>query len=232
MGFLTFHLSVLVSQADTDSMEKMRAAIRARTSDLGMEKSKVSADYIQKRQQQAVAAGSARAASENNDMFGGLDLSQIRTEAAPSRSSSSVWADEDGEVPSMFYDPDEELAEEERAEVDPIGQKSIPEQFLHELQNVKWPDPGSALREVGLMIIIVAITAALIIGWDKLLREVYTDVLNFIPSKEDMANYANRFDGLDLPAGWTEKMSEEDIASFADTVGSVSRSSGSGMPDL
>ena len=49
-----------------DAMEKMRAAIRARTSDLGIEKSKVSADYIQKRQQQAVAAGSAQAASENS----------------------------------------------------------------------------------------------------------------------------------------------------------------------
>ena len=211
-------------------MEKMRAAIRARTSDLGIEKSKVSADYIQKRQQQAVAAGSAQAASENNDIFGGLDLSQIRTEATPSRSSSSPFADEDGEVPSMFYEPDDELSEQEKAEADPLGQKSISEQLMYEFQQVKWPAPGSALREVGLMFVIVAITGGLIIGWDKVLRELYTDSLHFIPSKEDMANYANRFQGLDLPAGWTDNMNDEDVASFADAATSFGQSSG--MPDL
>jgi len=215
----------------------VRAAIRARTSDLGIEKSKVSADYIKKKEQQAVAAGSARAAAEQNRdmMFGGLDLSQIRTEAPPpSRSSNSPFADEDGEVPAMFYDPEEELTEEEREEADPIGAKSIPEQFIYEFQQTKWPGPGSALREVGVMFIVVAITGALIIGWDGALREFYTDVLNFIPSKEDMANYADRFEGLELPAGWTDNMSESDVASFTEQVGSVGQSIGSsgGMPDL
>jgi len=212
----------------------MRAAIRARTSDLGLEKSKVSAEYVQRKQQEAMAAGSARAAAESSDIFGGIDLSQIRSEATPRASSNSVWADEEGEVPSMFYEPEDDLSEEEQAEADPIGQKSIPEQVVAELKDAKWPSPWSALREVAVMVIVVAVTTTLIIGWDKVLREFYTDTLHFIPSKEDMANYANRFEGLDLPTGWTDNMNEDDIASFTDTVGSVGRSAGSssGMPDL
>lgn len=211
-------------------MEKVRAAIRARTSNLGIEKSKVSADYVQKKQEQAIEAGGARAASENNDMFGGLDLSQIRTEAVPLRSSSSPWADADGEVPSMFFEPQNELTEQEQAEADPLGQKSFKEQYLYEFQQIKWPGPGSALREIGLMAVVVVVTAALVIGWDKLLRDLYTDVLHFIPSKEDMANYANRFAGLELPAGWTDNMNDEDVASFSEAVNSVSR--GGGISDL
>lgn len=181
-----------------------------------------------------MAAGSARAAAESSDIFGGIDLSQIRSEATPRASSNSVWADEEGEVPSMFYEPEDDLSEEERAEADPIGQKSIPDQVVNELQGAEWPSPWSALREVVIMVIVVAVTTTLIIGWDQVLRDLYTDVLHFIPSKEDMANYSTRFEGLDLPTGWTDNMNEEDIASFSDTVGSVSRSasSSSGMPDL
>jgi preprotein translocase subunit SecE len=206
----------------------MREAIRARTAAMGLEKSKVSADYIQQRQQQAVQAGSASAANESSDTFAGLDLSQISTSKAAPSPKNALWADEEGEVPSMFYDPEDELSEEERAEVDPMGQKGFIEQGLNELQNAKWPDPASALREVGLMIVVVAVTGALIIGWDKLLRGVYTDVLHFIPSKEDLAQYMNRFDGLDLPTGWTDNMNDADIASFTDKVGGSTTS----LPDL
>lgn len=232
-----FHLLQRQPKSDMDSMEKMRAAIRARTSDLGIEKSKVSAEYIKKKQQQAEAAGGARAAAEQNSdmMFGGLDLSQIRTEAPPPpRSSSSPFADAEGEVPAIFYEPEDELTEEERLEADPIGTKSILEQYLYEFKETKWPDPFSALREVGNMLLVAAATAALIIGWDFVVREFYTDILNFIPSKEDMANYANRFDGLDLPTGWTDNMNEDDVASFTEQVGSLgqSTSSSGGMPDL
>lgn len=222
-----------MNKADDDSMDKMRAAVFARAADLGLEKSKISADYIQKKQQAAMAAGSARAASENGEMFGGLDLSKIRNEA-PSR--NSIWAEDNEEIPSMFFDPDEELTEEERAQVDPVGTKSIPDQFMYEMQQTTWPGPGNALREVGIMIVVVAISAVLIIEWDKLLRFFYTEILHFIPSTEDMANYANRFAGLDLPAGWTDNMNENDIASFSDVVGDAGGASttttitGGGLP--
>lgn len=214
----------------------MREAIRARTASMGLEKSKVSADYIAQRQQQAVGMGSAAAANESNnaDSFGGLDLSQISTvKAVSQQKSGALWGDQEEDVPSMFYDPEDELSAEERAEIDPMGQKGFLDQALNELQNAKWPDPASALREVGLMIVVVAVTGALIIGWDKLLRGVYTDVLHFIPSQADLANYVNRFDGLDLPAGWTDNMNDADISAFSDTVvGGSGASSSTSLPDL
>ena len=182
----------MLIQYQTDSIEQMRKAIRARTADLGMEKSKVSEDYIREKQAAAAAAGSAQAASESGDMFGGLDLSQI---SSSRQSSSSQW---DESMPSMLYNPEDEMTQQEQEEADPLMTKSPLQQGLYELQNAKWPDFVTAVREVGLMLVVIAITAVLIIGWDRVLRGLYTN-FGFIPSKEDLANYANRFDGLDLP---------------------------------
>jgi hypothetical protein len=219
----------------------MRAAIRARTADLGIEKSKVSAEYIQQKQQMAVSAGGARAAAEqsSSNTFAGLDLSQISDGSQVKRgSSSALWGDNEEDTPSMFFDAEEKLSEEERAEIDPFLKKGIIEQGLNELQNAKWPDWASALREVALMAVVIALTGALIIGWDKVLRIVYTDIFHFIPTEDELANYASRFDGLDLPKGWTNNMNEDDLARLTDTVntklqeGSPSSSSGVNLPSL
>lgn len=208
-------------QAREDNIEKMRAAIRERTASMGIEKSKVSAEYIKEKQSMALSAGGARAAAEqmSSNTFAGLDLSQISDGSQAKRgSSASFWGDDDEDTPSMFFDPEEKLSEEERTEIDPIMKKGIIEQGLNELQNAKWPDWASALREVALMVLVIAVTGALIIGWDKVLRTVYTDLLHFIPSKEELANYAARFDGLDLPTGWTDNMNEQDVSRFTDAV--------------
>lgn len=202
-------------------MERMRAAIRARTADLGIEKSKVSADYIEQRKAAAMEAGSARAAGENSDAFGGLDLSQIRSTRIRS-------PQEDEDLPSMFFDPDEQLSDEEKVEVDPLRNKSWIEQGLYEVSQVKWPDWTSALREVGLLVVVVAFTAVIIIGWDRLIRSTYTDVLHLIPTKEELANYANRFDGLDLPTGWMDNMNEQDVASLTEKMSQ----GGTSLPEL
>lgn len=191
----------------------MRAAIRARTADLGIEKSKVSAEYIRKKQAKAQSAGTAAAAesSAQTDTFAGLDLTKI---SSVPESPEKKW---DEDMPSMFYDPEDELSKEEQEEADPTMKLNPIEQGLTEFQAAKWPDWGSALREVGLMIVIVAISAVLIIGWDTVLRSIYTS-LGFIPTAEDVANYASRFDGLDLPKGWTDNMSDQDVAGMAETV--------------
>jgi hypothetical protein len=201
-------------------MERMRAAIRARTADLGIEKSKVTAEYIQQKQNMAVSAGSARAAAEQSSQntFGGLDLSRISDGSQAKRAAPTVWGDNEDDTPTMFFDPEDKLSEDERAEIDPIMKKGIIEQGLNELRNAKWPDWASALREVAVMALVIALTGVIIVGWDKVLRYVYTDVLHFIPSKEDISNYAARFDGLDLPKGWTDNMNEADVSILADKV--------------
>lgn len=221
-------------------MNQMRETIRARTAAMGLEKSKVSADYVLQRQQQAMgnvaAADDSQEQSEqqqqqpqpsgDNDNnspsnLPRLDLSQISTfKPASQQRASALWGSDEEELPSMFYDPEDELTEAQRAEIDPMIEKGMIEQALHELKSTKWPDPFSALREVGLMIVVVAVTGALIIGWDKVLRGVYTDGLHFIPSQQDLANYLQRFDGLDLPSGWTDNMNDADISAFTDNVSS------------
>jgi len=207
----------------------MRAAIKARTAELGIEKSKVTADYIKAKTEAALQAGPG--GMSDPDQFGGLDLSQISS----TKKRSSDWNED---MPSMFYDPDEELTLEEREEIDPIMKKSPWEQAIHEMRLTKWPTMGAALKEVVLVLVLIAVTGVLVIYWDKFIREIYTS-LKFIPTKEGIADYASRFDGLDLPKGWTDGMSEEDLAQFADKVNSATTSGssaaesiGGSLPDL
>lgn len=219
-------------QYQNDSIEKMRAAIRARTEDLGIEKSKVSADYIQSRQEKAVQAGAQQDREDQaGNTFGGVDLSKISNDGS---GTTTQW---DEDMPTMFFDPDEQLSEDEQKEVDPVMTKNVMEQGLNELTNAKWPTIGAAGREVVLMAAVVAFSGVLIIGADTLLRTLYTDVLKFIPSADELANYAQRFDGLDLPSGWMDNMSENDMASLTDQVNTVGESSssssgGGGLPGL
>jgi hypothetical protein len=196
----------------------MRAAIRARTQDLGIEKSQVTADYIKSKQSQAVEMGAAGAREASSaSMFGGVDLSKISSDGA-GKGSKQDW---DEDTPTMFYDADAELTVEERQEVDPMMIKNPIEQGMNELSNAKWPTLAAAGREVVLMALVVAFSAGLIIGADTALRALYTNV-GFIPSPEDLTNYSSRFDGLDLPGGWMNNMSEQDVSKLAEKVNTVS----------
>lgn len=124
----------------------------------------------------------------------------------------------DEDTPSMFYEVEDLISPEDAAEADPVGQLPLIEQAITELKATKFPTPMAALREVGVVIILVAITGGLIISWDYLIRLLYTDILHFIPTPEDMAEYTNRFDGLELPSGWTDNMNDDDIAKFSETM--------------
>lgn len=202
----------------------MRAAIRERTKGLGLEKSKVTADYIAQRERAALEAGPPGVARQNDpNAFGGLDLSQISQ--MKTKTKTSEWNED---MPSMFYDPEDDLSKEEQEEVDPMMLKNPIEQGISELSNAKWPDALSALREVALMFVVIAFSTLIIISWDTVLRNLYTS-FGFIPTPEDVANYASRFDGLDLPDGWTSGMTDVDVQQYGDTI---STNSAGGMPDL
>jgi preprotein translocase subunit SecE len=155
-----------------------------------------------------------------------LDLSQISDSTPPGERKSTY----DESLPSMFYDPENDLTKEEQAEVDPISKENPFSQGMNELANAKWPGPAAALREVVVLIIVVAVTGFIIIEWDQLLRTVYT-AAGFIPSQDSLAKYANRFDGLDLPSGWTNNMSDSDVAALSDQVNTVP-STGASLPGL
>lgn len=213
---------------DQDGMDRMRAAIRARAAKMGVEKSKVSADYIAQKNEAAKAAGPG--GQTDPSMFGGLDLSKISDTKL--KESATKW---DNEMPTMFFDPEKELSKEEQEEADPLMTKSILEQYRYEISQAKWPTPFGAIREVALMMVVIALSTVLIVGWDRILREFYTSV-GFIPTKEDLANYAARFDGLDLPDGWMNNMNEVDVSQFSEKLSTAPSVTippvESGLPEL
>jgi hypothetical protein len=192
----------------------VREAIRQRTEMLGIEKSKVSQEMIQQAQEQA----KAQIANGKGGQM--LDLSQI---------SNTAPRGEDDETPAMLYDPAAEMSDEEMIEADPDGQLSIPEQIKLEMREATWPTPVAAVKEVGLLVVIVLITAGLIIYWDDFLRNFYTN-LGFIPKPEDILSGG---ENMVLPDGWTSNMSEDDFMNFQDEIGSSAKKAvDSGFPDL
>jgi len=139
---------------------------------MGLEKSVLSKQIIQEANERARAGESVQ----------GLDLSKIRGNIPEN-------------MPTMLYDPEDEMTKDEKEQVDPVGQYNLIKQAENELTNAKWPNAGAVLREVAIMLAVVAFTAALIIFWDRFLRDFYTSELNLIPSKEQMNM---RFEGLEL----------------------------------
>jgi hypothetical protein len=196
-------------QYKSESIDRVREAIRQRTEALGIEKATMSLEAIKQAEERA-KQGIANGPNQ------GLDLSRIST-VGPSS--------EQDDKPSMLYDPASEMTEEEMKEADPTGQLPIPEQVAIEWGGATWPTVGAALKEVALLVAIVAFTGGLIIGWDNVLRDLYTN-LNFIPRAEDIMNGS---ENMVLPEGWTNGMSEEDFMKFQDEVGSAASSVGSSV---
>ena len=142
--------------------------------------------------------------------------------------SGSDW---DEDLPTILYNPEDDLSQEEMEEVDPLMTKNPFEQAWGEIKISKWPKPLNALLEVVVTLVVIAATTYLVTNWDATLRDMYTNRLLFIPTTEEIANYASRFDGLDLPEGWTSGMSDVDVQSYQDTI-SNNAAGGGGMPGL
>jgi hypothetical protein len=187
----------------------VREAIRQRTEALGIEKATVSIEAIKQAEERA-KSGIANGPNQ------GLDLTKI-SNVGPSSAQD--------DKPSMLYDPADDMTDEEMKEADPTGQLTIPEQVSIEWEGATWPTFGAALKEVVLLVAIVAFTGGLIIGWDSILRDLYTN-LNFIPRAEDIMNGS---ENMVLPEGWTNNMSEEDFMKFQDEVGKAGSSAGSSV---
>lgn len=198
--------------SQTDNIDRMRAAIRARAQDLGVEKSKVSQQYIEDAENRA-----AQAQGEGRPVQGQLDLSQISSGNEPGGKRKEKW---DESLPNMMYDPADDLTDEEQAEADFVGELPIFEQVVTEVKASKWPNFATVIREVVVMFVVVVATGGLIIGWDGALRNFYTG-LGMIPTPEDIPG---QLDDLDLPEGFTNNMNEDDLAKITDEMNQASKS--------
>lgn len=188
-------------------ISRVRDAIKERAESLGLERSKVSVEAIQAAQEQA------KSAVENKQSGASmLDLSQISAEAPR--------GEMDENLPAMFFEPEAEMSEEEMIEADPDGQLSFMEQAMKEIKAATWPTPAAVIKEVALLLIVGGLSGVILINWDNVLREFYTNV-GLIPSPEEITKGT---ENLVLPEGWTDGMSEDDYMNFRDEVGSSSPS--------
>eukprot|EP00979_Chaetoceros_neogracilis_P012578 scaffold3357_cov268-Chaetoceros_neogracile.AAC.19 len=107
---------------------------------------------------------------------------------------------------NLLSDPEDELTNEQMAEIDKVGQMNIIEQIKDEYKNTRLPSPDATLKQAGLMIVIFLVTATLILKADEFLRFQYTD-WGFIPKSGEVLDYSD----LTLPEGFTDQMSDEDL---------------------
>lgn len=157
--------------------DAMRENIRSRATDLNMNKSVATQESIKSATQKAMAGEAASTPT--------VDLSKFS---------------------DSLSDPEDELTNEQMAEIDKVGQMNIIEQIKEEVKNTRFPSPDATLKQAGLMIVIFLVTATLILKADEFLRFQYTD-WGFIPKSGEVLDYSD----LTLPEGFTDQMTDDDL---------------------
>lgn len=161
--------------------DSMRDRIRARTSDLSMEKSVTTAEAIKAATNRAMAGEAAETPT--------VDLSKFND--------------------ALLENPEDELTDEQKAEIDKVGQMNLWQQALEEFKYTRFPDAQSILKQAGLMLVIFAVTASLILKVDEALRWQYTE-WGLIPRSGEIMDYSD----LTLPEGFTDQMTDDDLANL------------------
>jgi len=179
--------------AKSSTYSDMRDKIRARTADLDIEKSVTTAEAIKAATDRALSGEAASASSPFTP-----DLSKITDSVSPFSTKA------DGEL-----DPDDILTDDQKAEIDEIGQMNYWEQAVAEFKYTKFPSSDEILKQAGLMVIIFAVTATVILNVDMALRTQYTD-WGLIPRMGETLDYSD----LTLPEGFTDQMTEDDMANL------------------
>lgn len=162
-----FSLSYFL-QSDSETQERWRDMVKARTESLGMEESVVS--------KQAIEAMKARAAQRAGagplaDM---VDLSQV-----------TYGSEEKKSVLSIDYNPEDDLTDEQMERADPVGQLNIFEQLSTELKEILFPDVQTILFKVVLLVVLAVTSSTLILTTDHYVRELY-EYFGILPTVEDI----------------------------------------------
>lgn len=166
----------MAPQYSTDSADKIRAAIKQRANKLGIEESKEQIEYRKRAEERAKEARENFVGGGTDQMQQLLDLSKISNDAPGGKM-------EDG-VPTIFYDPEDEMTPEEKAEADPTGELPILQQGLEVIKKGDFPSFGAATVEVFTLVFSIIATASLFIGYDYVIRNVY-EWTNILPTEEE-----------------------------------------------
>lgn len=150
-----------------------------------------------------------------------LDMNKsVATQEAIKAATQRAAAGEAAQTPTVDLskfssglgeDPEDELTDEQMKEIDKVGQMSIPDQVIEEFKNTRFPSPDATLKQAVLMLVIFIVTAGVILNVDTFLRFQYTD-WGFIPKSGEVLDYSD----LALPEGFTDQMTDIDLAGMED----------------
>mmetsp|Transcript_10955 Transcript_10955/g.22929 ORF Transcript_10955/g.22929 Transcript_10955/m.22929 type:complete len:278 (-) Transcript_10955:312-1145(-) len=166
-------------KARSGEFASMKDRIRSRATDLGVEKSVATAEAIKAAEKRA----RSKQASPTLDM--------------------SIFEGGDPEDNPMLFNPEDELSEEERKSIDPVGEMTFLEQAFDEFKNTAFPGPLDVAKTVGFMAVTFVVSASFILKADELLRGLYTE-WGFIPGPDAQLDYSD----LELPADWDKDLDD------------------------
>ncbi|KAL7460695.1 hypothetical protein ACHAXS_001137 [Conticribra weissflogii] len=147
-----------------DVYEDMRARIRARASQEGIQKSVATKKAIEEATQRAMAGQSSATPDTMLDLSGFGD--------------------------KLVDDGTDELTPEERAEIDKIANMPIWEQLKEELANTRFPTPLAVFQTACVMALIFAVSATIILKGDVFIRDLYMN-WGFIPRPDEVYDFGD-----------------------------------------
>ena len=155
----------------------MKDRIRARAAEMNIEKSVATADAIKQRELRAKNMAAAPDPS--------LDMSVFEKR--------------------LLMQPEDELLEEEQAEIDPVGELNLFGQFLDEIKNTAFPGPGEVFKTVVFMVLIGGVSSFVILNADAFLRDLYIG-WGFIPDPaNEIPDYSET---MTLPPDWEKDLND------------------------
>jgi len=149
--------------AKKDQYEDMRARIRSRATQEGIEKSLATKQAIEDATRRAMAGQKPATADTMLDLSGFGD---------------------------KFEDGTDELTPEEQAEIDKIASMPLWDQVKEELGNTRFPTPVAVFQTACLMALIFAVSATLILKGDSTIRDLYTN-WGFIPRPDEVYDFSD-----------------------------------------
>ena len=164
-------------QARGAEFSSMKDRIRSRAAEMNIEKSVATADAIKQRELRA----KNMAAAPDPD----LDMSVFEKR--------------------LLMQPEDELSEEEQAEIDPVGEMNLFGQFLDEISNTAYPGPVDVFKTVVLMVLIGGLSSFVILNADAFLKDLYIG-WGFIP--DPTAEKIDYSETMTLPPDWEKDLND------------------------
>lgn len=193
-----------VAGSSGEAADRIRAAIQARSADLGMEESEES--------KKAVEEAAERARQNILNQQSGLDLSQI--------------SDGSKEKLNVYYEPEDDMTEEEMKEADVLGQQPFLEQMSYEIGESTFPDPLAVTIKIVILAVSAVLSAIGVVNWDRAVRAFYKGQ-GILPTAEDIANAQQS--GMQMAQ---ELSNPTGAAAAVKAAAESAASSGLNLPDL